>query len=114
MTQTDTVAAETVADAVAETVTFRLNTDVTAAQFIALSKQSTDFVRANPGFVFRRLSAGEDGSWTDTVIWKDMETALEVAESFGKQDFAPALMAAIKPDSVQIRHETIHWTLAPS
>lgn len=99
---------------VAETVTFKLNHGVSPEDFVLLSQASTDFVRNTPGFIFRRLSAGEDGSWTDTVIWQDMGTALAVAESFGKQDFAPALMAAIAPDSVQIRHETIHWTLSPS
>ncbi|GAA6196242.1 hypothetical protein NBRC116598_16860 [Pseudophaeobacter arcticus] len=99
---------------VAETVTFTLNEGVTPEQFVQLSKASEGFVRANPGFVFRRLSCGSDGSWTDTVIWKDMQTALEVADSFGKQDFAPALMAAIAPDSVTIRHETILWTLMPN
>ena len=88
--------------------------DVSQHDIITLSKASEGFVRANPGFIFRRLSCGSDGSWTDTVIWKDMKTALEVAEDFGKQDFAPALMAAIAAESVAIRHETIHWTLAPN
>lgn len=96
---------------VAETVTFQLNAGVSMQEFLDLSYASETFVRSNPGFVSRRLSCGGDGSWTDTVIWKDMETALKVADSFGKQDFAPALMEAISPDSVTIRHETIHWTL---
>lgn len=99
---------------VAETVSFELAPGITADQFIALSKQSEAFVRQNPGFVFRRLSAGEDGRWTDTVIWADMDTAQAAAADFPNQDFAPALMAAIAPDSVQMRHETIHWTVAPS
>lgn len=99
---------------VAETVTFKLNAGVTTEEFINLTRASEAFVRANPGFVFRRLSSGADGAWTDTVIWQDMETALKVADTFGKQDFAPALMAAISPDSVTIRHETIQWTMAPS
>jgi hypothetical protein len=99
---------------VAETVTFKLNKGVSPEQFLSLSKASEAFVRANPCFIFRRLSSGADGSWTDTVIWQDMQTALEVADSFGQQDFAPALMAAIAPDTVSIRHETIHWTMAPS
>ncbi|KPD12623.1 hypothetical protein [Phaeobacter sp. 11ANDIMAR09] len=99
---------------VAETVTFTLNPGVSTEEFVQLSKASEAFVRANPGFIFRRLSCGSDGSWTDTVIWKDMETALEVAETFAQQEFAPALMAVMAPDSVSIRHETIHWTMAPS
>ena len=99
---------------VAETVTFKLNPGVTPEEFVKISQTSEAFVRANPGFIFRRLSCGADGRWTDTVIWKDMETAQQVAKSFGKQDFAPALMAAIAPETVTLRHETIHWTVAPS
>lgn len=99
---------------VAETVSFELAPGVTANQFIALSQKSEAFVRQNPGFIFRRLSAGEDGRWTDTVIWADMETARAAAADFPKQDFAPALMAAIAPGSETMRHETIHWTVAPS
>jgi len=99
---------------VAETVTFHLNKGVTAADFLAAIKTTEEFVRSSPGFVFRRLSVGEDGRWTDTVIWQDMETALKVAEEFSKQDFIPALMAAIDSESLIMRHETIQWSMTPS
>lgn len=96
---------------IAEIVTFSLAQGVSSKDFVAISQQSEAFVRAQPGFVRRHLSQGEDGSWTDYVVWADMDTAKRVMEAFPKQDFAPALMAAISPDSVTIRHETVLWSL---
>ncbi|MFT4959760.1 MAG: hypothetical protein ACI92Z_000836 [Paracoccaceae bacterium] len=99
---------------VAETVTFKLAPDIAVDQFITLMKITADFVQNNPGFVFRRRSVGTDGRWTDTVVWSDMDTAKSAAAAFPKQDFAPAVMAAINPETVQMRHEFIHWTLFPN
>lgn len=96
---------------IAEIVTFALADGVSADQFVNLSQKTETFVRSNPGFVHRQLSCGADGRWTDYVIWADMETAQSVAALFPKQDFAPALMAAIAPESVTIRHETVHWDM---
>lgn len=97
---------------VAETVTFELNAEVSDADFVALSQETEAFVRNCPGFIYRRLSKGEDGRWTDAVVWQDMETAQAAAKAFEAQSFLPALMAAMKPDSVTMRHEVIHWTMA--
>ncbi|WP_264213113.1 hypothetical protein [Leisingera thetidis] len=97
---------------VAEIVTFALAPSVTAEEFVALSRQSEAYVRAQPGFLFRRLSRGADGRWSDHVVWRDMDTARRVAEEFPQQPFAPALMAAIAPGSAEIRHEEILWQMS--
>ena len=99
---------------VAEILTFTLAEEVSSRDFVAISRQSEAFVRARPGFVHRQLSQGEDGRWTDYVVWADMAAAKEAMEAFPKQDFAPALMAAIAPDSVAMRHETVLWNLIPA
>ena len=96
---------------VAEIVTFTLANGTTPEEFVKLSKASEAFVRAAPGFAHRQLSQGEDGRWTDYVIWTDMKAAQDAAAQFPQQDFAPALMAAIHPDSVQMRHETVLWNM---
>ena len=97
---------------VAEIVTFTLSRDVSPGDFVAISQQSEAFVRAQPGFLRRHLRQGKDGQWTDYVIWADMDAANEAMQTFPKQDFAPALMAAIAPDSVTMRHETVLWNIA--
>ncbi|WP_120635615.1 hypothetical protein [Ruegeria sp. EL01] len=96
---------------VAEIVTFKLANGTTSEEFVKLSQASEDFVRAAPGFAHRQLSKGEDGQWTDYVIWQDMQSAKDAAAQFPEQDFAPALMATIQPDSVQIRHEHVLWNM---
>lgn len=99
---------------IAEIVTFELAPRITPERFIELSRASEEFVRKAPGFVSRRLSAGADGRWSDTVIWADMDTAQKAAAAFPKQDFARDLMAAIAPDSAVMRHETIERTVTPA
>ncbi|WP_300550073.1 hypothetical protein [Roseovarius sp.] len=96
---------------VAEIVTFKLNPDIRTEDFVKLSQATEAFCRQNPGFRHRQLSRAEDGTWTDYVVWADMKTAQDVAASFGQQEFAPALMAAIQPDSVAMRHEEIEWAI---
>ncbi|MFV1442045.1 hypothetical protein VWZ88_17905 [Phaeobacter sp. JH20_36] len=97
---------------VAEIVTFKLAEGVSEAEFIVLSQASESFVRAQPGFVHRQLSCGEDGRWTDYVIWADMETAKSVAAEFHKQDFCASLMQAIAEGTAQMRHEEVQWSMA--
>lgn len=97
---------------VAEIVTFHLAEGVSPDAFVKLSRATEAFVRAHPGFLHRQLSRGEDGSWTDYVVWRDMNTAQRVAKAFADQAFAPELMAAIDPETVKMRHEHIHWDMA--
>jgi hypothetical protein len=99
---------------IAEIVTFKLAQGVTADHYIDLSKTINDFVESCPGFLFRRLSSGDDGRWTDTAIWSDIDTAKAAAEAFPQQDFAPNVMAAIDADTLEMRHEVIHLTQLPS
>ncbi len=94
---------------VAEIVTFTLANGVSPDEFVELSRTTEIFVRSAPGFTHRQLSQGEDGRWTDYVIWQNLTAAQEAAAQFPQQDFAPALMAAIQPDSVQLRHEHVLW-----
>ncbi|WP_171129819.1 MULTISPECIES: hypothetical protein [unclassified Ruegeria] len=96
---------------VAEIVTFTLAKGTTPEEFVKLSQSTEAFVRAAPGFAHRRLSQGEDGRWTDYVIWTDMKAAKDAAAQFPQQDFAPALMAAIDPETMQMRHENVLWNM---
>lgn len=97
---------------VAEIVTFALAEDTDEQAFIGLSRASEAFVRAAPGFLHRQLSCGDDGRWTDYVIWADIDSARAAAARFPEQGFAPALMRAIDPASLSMRHEDIRWTMA--
>ncbi len=94
---------------IAEIVTFSLARGISPEEFVAISQQSKAFVHAQPGFLRRQLSRGEDGQWTDYVLWADMTSAKAAAALFPTQDFAPALMAALTSNTVQMRHEQVLW-----
>ncbi|KIC43472.1 hypothetical protein RA27_06195 [Ruegeria sp. ANG-R] len=96
---------------VAEIVTFTLADGTKPEEFVKLSQASETFVRAAPGFAHRQLSHGEDGRWTDYVVWTDMKSAQNAAAAFMQQDCAAAMMAVINPDSVQMRHENVLWNM---
>ncbi|MBS9716679.1 hypothetical protein ACFFUT_16780 [Pseudohalocynthiibacter aestuariivivens] len=96
---------------VAEVVSFELAEGISDAQFVSLSQASENFVRSAKGFLSRTLSKGEDGRWTDYVLWKDMDAAQAMAADFPKQDFAQGLMAAIAPDTVRMEHQTVLWQM---
>ncbi|MCE8513694.1 hypothetical protein KBY22_13370 [Ruegeria pomeroyi] len=95
----------------AEIVTFALAPGVTEAEFVTLSQETERFVRGLPGFQHRRLSLGADGRWTDYVVWSDAAAATAAAKAFESADCAAALMGAIAPDSVSMRHETVLWQM---
>ncbi len=97
----------------AEIVTFQLAEGVSEADFTSLMRRTESFVRAQPGFIARRLSRGADGSWTDHVVWQDMATAQQMAQTFMQQDFAPAVMQAIADGSARMRHEEVQWSMLP-
>ncbi|MGR3615478.1 MAG: hypothetical protein ACU0BB_05515 [Paracoccaceae bacterium] len=96
---------------VAEIVTFTLAPNVSDERFLEISQKSEAFCRQNPGFRQRHLSRDADGSWTDYVVWTDMDTAKAAAASFPDQGFAAELMGAIDPDSVSMRHENVLWAI---
>ena len=99
------------APVVAEIVSFKLNDGVSDAEFVEISKASEAFVAAAPGFMSRQLSKGDDGVWTDYVLWQNIDAARAMAKAFPDQDFAPTLMGMIAPDSVQMRHQHVLWQM---
>ncbi len=104
-------AGATASGPVAEIVTFKLNDGVTDAVFVKAAEGTESFVSAAPGFITRWLSKGDDGSWTDYVMWADLESAKSLGASVMEEpSFAP-LMQAIAPESVVMRHESVVWQM---
>ncbi|OUS38817.1 hypothetical protein A9Q94_01210 [Rhodobacterales bacterium 56_14_T64] len=99
-------------NAVAEIVTFALAEGITNESFVEISKGTEAFVRAQPGFVHRQLSRGEDGRWTDYVVWETMDNAKSAAAAFMADGCTAELMKSIVPDSANMRHENLLWDMA--
>ncbi len=99
-------------DLTAEIVTFELAEGVSDAQFVSLSQQSEAYLRTSAAFLTRTLSKGSDGRWTDYVLWSDGAAALAFGADFPNQPFAVALMAAIKPGSEKMQHQSVLWQMS--
>jgi hypothetical protein len=92
---------------VAEIVTFTLQPGTDPAQFIAAARQTDRWLASRPGYLGRTLSQGADGQWTDHVLWSDMARAQEAAEALMSALEGQAMMSAIAPASVRMRHEPV-------
>jgi hypothetical protein len=95
----------------AEIVTFRLTPGTDPVAFLVAARATEGPVSAQPGFIRRSLSRDEAGLWTDYVEWADLPSALSAAEVvMTLPEFGP-FMAAIDPQSVQMRHAPVLWQM---
>jgi hypothetical protein len=106
MTMTSPVARPAV-EPVAEIVTFRLAQGVADDAFLETARGTQPFVNAAPGFVARRLSRADDGTWTDHVVWSSMDQAMAAAEALMTEPAAAPFLQAIDMTSLAMRHEAI-------
>lgn len=92
---------------VAEIVTFRLIPGTAPAAFLVTARATEAPLRAQAGFLRRRLTHGDDGLWTDFVEWRDLASARAAARAvMAEPDFAP-FMALIDGPTVTMRHAPI-------
>jgi hypothetical protein len=92
---------------VIEYVTFTLVPGADDAAFLAAASGTGALLRRQPGFVGRRLSKGEDGSWTDAVTWAGMGAALAAPPAVMADPAFHPFMALIDGPSARMRHETV-------
>ena len=90
-----------------ETVTFTLNEGVDRAAFADAARAMTGWLGAQPGFVARRLSVAEDGTWVEQVQWADMASAKAAAAAIGKEPGNADFLKAIDGPSVRMRHSEL-------
>lgn len=57
-----------------------------------------------PGFISRRILAGEDGMWVDLIFWKSLREFLRAAEAFQSIASAQTLFALLDPDANRMYH----------
>ena len=103
--------AETPENTVLELVSFRLNDGVDPTAFLAAAADTAPILKGFGGCLGRHLSCDADGLWTDSVLWKDMDTALRAAETVVQDPgFAP-FGAMIDGATVSMRHATVAWQM---
>lgn len=92
---------------VMETVTFKLKDGVTREQFADAAASLNAFVRAQSGFIARRLSCTQDGEWIDQIEWSDMASAKSAAAAIGTVESNRTFLSAIDGPTVQMRHSEL-------
>lgn len=96
---------------VIETVTFKLNDGVSREEFSTAAKSMSDWIASRPGFVQRRLSCSEDGTWIEHIQWENMEAAKAAAAGIGKEPGNAEFLSAINGPSVQLVHSGLEVTI---
>ncbi|MEM6454613.1 MAG: antibiotic biosynthesis monooxygenase [Acidobacteriota bacterium] len=94
-----------------EIVTFRLRDETSIADFLRAASDLRVFLEAAPGFLRRRLSRADDGSWIDHVEWASRQAAEDAAVAIGRAPEAHAFIAAIDGASVILRHARLEVAL---
>ena len=92
---------------VIETVTFKLNDGVSREDFIAAAKEMSPWVESRPGFLHRRLSCTEDGTWVEQIEWADMDAAKAAAAAAPSALENAGFMSAINGPTVQLMHSEL-------
>jgi len=100
--------------AILELVTFKLAKGISDEVFLAENEHLNNWVKTQPGFEYRALAQTNDGRWTDTVFWQDMETASAAQQSFGDEPSLQGMMKVIDMDSIKVDHQQIHTMQAPA
>lgn len=86
-----------------ETVRFRLLPGQSPDVFLQNSARAAGVLATLPGFRQRLLSADAAG-WQDVVIWDSLAQALEAMPLVMAHPEVAGMMAAIDPESIEMRH----------
>ncbi len=92
---------------VIETVTFRLKPSIDREAFLESALAINDYVATCPGFVARRLSCTNEGSWTEHIEWETMSDAKAAADGIGLRPGNRAFLEAIDGSTVNVRHSAL-------
>lgn len=96
---------------VIETVTFKLEQGVSKEDFLETVPRSTDFVKEQPGFIARRLSYAEDGTWIEHIEWECMADAKRAAILIGQTDSVKPFLKCIDGPSAKLIHSELEMSL---
>ena len=76
---------------------FRLKPGTDREAFLKASAKTGPFISEAPGFLFRRISEAEDGTWSDHVIWKSRADYDAIDAAFMQDPASADMIALIDP-----------------
>ncbi len=92
---------------VIETVTFKLAEGVEDGAFEATFPALEAFTESQKGFIARRFSKGEDGTWLDHIEWSSLQDAQAASENFMQTESIKPFMQCVDGSSVQMSHNQL-------
>jgi len=87
-----------------EMVSYRLKNNISSEQLAATHAQVNDFLRQQPGFMYRSLSEDDKGLLFDVVYWQNMTSAKNAGEKFMTDPAGQSLIALTDETSITMRH----------
>ena len=87
-----------------ELVQFRLVSGKNDADLQATQTSIEDFLNEQQGFIYRSLSAKDDGTYIDIVYWESMEDAKNASDALMQDERGLAMIALCDMDSVSMQH----------
>ena len=90
-----------------ETVTFELEDGISKEQFLDVVAVSTEFVQSQPGFLARRLSRAEDGTWIEHIEWETLEAARAAAAAISEAESVKPFLKCISGPSAKLVHSQL-------
>jgi len=90
-----------------EAVTFKLAQGISEADFLKTVPASNEFIKSRKGFIARRLSKGEDGTWLEHIEWENMAVAKSASDAFMKEPSLAPMMQAIDGASAIVQHNQL-------
>lgn len=94
-----------------ETVSFKLATGVTKTGFLKTIPASTTFIQARPGFISRRLSCSDDGTWIEHIEWASMKDAQSASEALMKDDTLQPFLHSIDGQNATVQHTQLEVSI---
>ncbi len=90
-----------------EIVTFKLNDNVSEAEFLKASDVAGAFIAAKPGFILRRLTKSSDDVYMDYVVWQTKDNATDAMTASMQEVSLVPFIQSIDEKSVKIDHQTL-------
>ncbi len=89
-----------------EIVTFRL-AGGRVDEFVAANASINEWLRRQPGFLWRRLAERDDGRLVDVVLWQSHAAALAAGGKMMEEMAQSLAMSMIDPVGLEMKHARI-------
>ena len=87
-----------------ELVQFKLIEGKTDADLAATHEGIGEFLKEQPGFIYRSICKREDGTYIDIVYWENLDSAKKASDALMQDPRGQAMVALCDMESVSMQH----------